>query len=436
MTRHSRAGRRQPVAVGLAILVLVVASLGAAAVAAMRPWDQPVVAPTSASDPAPSTAGPTPTATPAADPDAEFSIVAAGDVLPHLPVLADARLPGGGYDFAPVLSPMDPWVRGADLALCHLEVPVAPDGTPPSGYPLFGSPAQIASSLKAQGWDGCSTASNHSVDRGFAGVSATLDALDAAGLGHVGTARSAVEQSQPQLYTLERAGQSITVAHIAAAYGTNGMPVDADKPWSVNLIDVPALVAQATAARAAGADLVVASIHCCVEYRTEPTDEQVAVDQALADSGVIDLVIGHHAHVPQPVVELAGGPRGEGMWLAYGLGNYVSNQDGGCCVENTDSGLLLTAHVESAGAFPAAGRAAGPARVTGVEWTPVTVDRLGGHQVHALVDVPGGTGTLTAVQVADRTARVVAAAGTEARQRTAPLTPTGPAPVVAERVSG
>lgn len=437
MTRHARAGRRSPVVVGLAILLLVLASLGAVA-AALRPWDSTVAAQTGTPAPPPvsQTPTPTPTPTPTADPDAEFSIVAAGDVLPHLPVLADARTPGGGYDFGPLLAPMDPWVQGADLALCHLEVPVAPEGTPPSGYPLFGSPAEIASSLRAQGWDGCSTASNHSVDRGFAGITATLDAMDAAGLGHVGTARSALEQSQPQLYTLERAGQSITVAHIAAAYGTNGMPIDADKPWSVNLIDVPAMVAQATAARAAGADLVIASVHCCVEYRTEPTPEQVAFDQQLADSGVFDLLIGHHAHVPQPVEHLSGGPRGEGMWVAYGLGNYISNQDSECCVENTDSGLLLTAHVESTGAFPAEGREAGPARVTGVEWTPVTVDRLGGHQVHALVDIAGGTGTLSAAQVADRLARVVAAAGTQAPQRTTPLTTTGPAPVVVQRVSG
>ncbi|MEZ0449240.1 CapA family protein [Cellulomonas sp. ICMP 17802] len=437
MTRHARAGRRAPVALGLAILALVVVSVGGAT-AALRPWEHRVLAEGTAPalPDAVDTPTPTPAPTPTADPDVEFSIVATGDVLPHLPVLSDARAADGGYDFAPVLAPMDRWVQGADLALCHLEVPVAPAGTPPSGYPLFGSPAQIASSLAAQGWDGCSTASNHSVDRGFAGITATLDALDAAGLGHVGTARTAVEQSQPQLYRLERAGRTITVAHIAAAYGTNGMPVDDARPWSVNLIDVPALVAQATAARAAGADLVVASLHCCVEYRTEPTAEQVAIDQQLADSGVIDLLIGHHAHVPQPVVHLSGGPRGEGMWVAYGLGNYVSNQDSDCCVPNTDSGLMLTAHVESVGAFPAEGRPAGPVRVTGVEWTPITVDRLGGHQVHALADIVGGTGTLSAAQVADRTARVEAAAGDQAPQRTTPTRPTGPEPVVVPRVSG
>lgn len=366
-------------------------------------------------------------------PDVELTIVAAGDVLPHLPVLSSARGPAG-IDFRPLLAGLDRWVQPADLALCHLEVPVAPAGSAPSGYPLFGTSPAIAQGLRDQGWDGCSTASNHSVDRGFAGVTATLDALDAVGLGHVGTARSAGEHVQPQLYRLERSGRTVTVAHLAVTYGTNGMPVDADKPWSVHRVDVPAIVASATAARAAGADLVVVSVHSGVEYRTEPTADQTAVAQALADSGVVDLVIGHHAHVPQPVVRLAGGPQGAGMWVAYGLGNYLSNQDEACCAPATSSGLLLTAHVRVLGTAPA--DAPARAEVTGVEWTPVTVDRRGGHRLHALADVAAGTPTLTASQVAERTARVVEAAGPQAPQRTTPVVPTGPGPVVVARTPG
>ncbi|GEK20677.1 CapA family protein [Cellulomonas xylanilytica] len=435
MTRHVRAGRQTPVVVALSILLLLVASLGAVAAALRPPVGQDEAAPVTSrsSNPSPT---PTLTPTPTPDPDVELSLVAAGDVLPHLPVLSSARSADGGYDFGPLLEPLDPWVRGADLALCHLEVPVAPAGTAPSGYPMFATPAAIASGLRDQGWDGCSTASNHSVDRGFAGITATIDALDAAGLGHVGTARSAGEQTQPQVYTLDRAGRTVTVAHIAATYGTNGMPVDSDKPWSVDRIDVPAMVAQATAARAAGADVVIASVHCCVEYRMEPSPEQVAVDQELADSGVIDLVIGHHAHVPQPVTHLPGGPDGAGMWVAYGLGNFLSNQDGECCTESTDSGLLLSAQLRGEGAFPAQGRPAGPVRVTGVTWTPITVDRLGGHRVYALTDILAGAGSLSGGQVADRKARATAAAGTEAPERTTPLVATGPDPVVVRRVSG
>ena len=420
-----------PVAVvsTLAALVLVGAA-GAAGALASGPAPAPpvpTVAGTHASRP---TATPTPR--PAPDPDVELTVVAAGDVLPHMPVLRSARA-GDGYDFGRLLDPLDPWVQGADLALCHLEVPVAPGRSAPSGYPVFGAPAELAAGLADQGWDGCSTASNHAVDRGWAGVVATLDALDAAGLGHAGTARSAVEDTAPQLYRLERAGRTVTVAHLSATYGTNGMPVDADKPWSVQLLDADDVLARAGAARAAGADVVLVSLHWGTEYRTAPTDVQRAVAQRLADAGTVDLVIGHHAHVPQPVEQLAGGPGGAGMWVAYGLGNYVSNQDEACCSPATASGLLLTAQVVATGADPAAGTPAGPARVVGVQWTPVTVDRRSGHRVHALVDVPTGTAGLTAAQVADRLALVRAAAGTAAPERPAPTSPTGPGPVAVPR---
>lgn len=435
MTRHARTPRA-PLP-WLAVALVAVGVLGVStALLLTGPSTSDVAAPVGEQPVVQVSPTPTPTPTPVPDADATFTIVAAGDVLPHLPVISSARTGDGTYDFATLLAPLAPWVQGADLALCHFEVPVAPAGTAPSGYPMFGTPAAIVEGLRATGWDGCSTASNHSVDRGFAGVTATLDALDAAGMGHVGTARTAIEQSQPQLYRLERAGQVLTVAHVAATYGTNGMPVDADKPWSVDLIDTDQIIAQARAARDAGADLVVASVHCCVEYVTAPTAQQVTVAQTLADSGVVDLVIGHHAHVPQPVELLAGGPDGAGMWVAYGLGNLLSNQDSACCALGTDSGLLLTAHVTSPGAFTAQGRAAGPARVTGVEWTPVTVDRRSGHLVHALVDLPAGTATLTTDEVAARTARVRTAAGTAAPERTSPVTATGAEPVVVARPLG
>lgn len=423
---------------GLVAALAVAVAAGAAGTVALLGGGDPTGASpagVAAPEPTTSTPDPSPTPTPTPDPDAEFTIVAAGDVLPHLAVNDDAAVPGG-YDYSPLLAPLDPWIQGADLALCHLEIPVAPPGVKPSGYPVFSAPGEIVRDIAEQGWDGCSTASNHSVDKGFAGITATLDALDAAGLGHVGTARTPAEQSQPQLYRLERAGQSITVAHIAATYGTNGMPVDGDKPWSVDLIDVPRMIAEATAARQAGADLVLASVHCCVEYTTTPTDVQVSVAQQLADSGVVDLVIGHHAHVPQPLAQLAGGPRGEGMWVAYGLGNFISNQHEGCCTANSVAGILLTAHVSSQGAFDAEGRAAGPVRITGVEWTPVTVDRLGGHKVYAATEIPDGTATLSATKVADRIARVSAAAGAQAPERAVPVTSTGAAPVVVPRLPG
>lgn len=415
MTRHARAVRRRR-RLGQLLAAGLVAGLVAASGALLL--DSGAVPPAQASaTPAPAPAKPSPTP----EPDTVFTIVAAGDVLPHLPVHASARTGPGRYDFSALLAGTDAWVSGADLALCHLEVPLTAPGQHPAGYPTFAADSHLATDLREQGWDGCSTASNHSVDQGLPGVVATLDALDAAGLGHVGTARSAAEAVGPALYVLERAGREIVVAHLSATYGTNGMPVPSSAPWSVTLLAADDLVARATAARAAGADLVVVSMHAGVEYATAPTTEQVELATALAASGQVDLVLGHHAHVPQPVELLPGGPGGQGMWVAYGLGNYVSNQDSACCAPGTESGLLVTATVTQP--------ADGAARVTGFEWTATTVDRLGKHAVHVLPEILArGTATLAPGELGARYDRVRAAAGAAAAERLTPPVATGAAP--------
>ena len=79
--------------------------------------------------------------------------------------------------------------------------------------------------------------------------------------------------------------------------------------------DVDGMLAAAARARAAGAEVVVASLHCCVEYEHDPTDAQVAAVRTLLASPDIDLVLGHHAHVVQPFERI------DGEWVAYGLGN-------------------------------------------------------------------------------------------------------------------
>lgn len=374
---------------------------------------------------------PVPEPEPVVEP-ADITIAAAGDILPHMPLLESARN-GDDYDMSKLWQRLDPWISGADLSLCHMEVPIAPPGSQPSGYPMFAAPKSLARDVAKQGWDGCSTASNHSVDRGYAGVEATLDALEEQGLGASGTARSEIEAETPQIYLLERAERTIKIAHLSTAYGLNGLPKPEGKPWAVETFDAETpdlsrLIEQAEAAREDGADLVIASIHCCVEYQTAPTAAQVSVMQQIADSEAVDLVIGHHAHVPQPITRLEGGPDGEGMWVAYGLGNYISNQSSECCVSETSNGLVMfaTAHVPPEG----------PVRVTGVEWLAVTVDRASSHQLHPITEETGETGRLSDQQVATRYGQVKDAVGSEAPEIAIPPVPSGPPAEVIERASG
>ena len=95
-------------------------------------------------------------------------------------------------------------------------------------------------------------------------------------------------------------------------------PAAGGHPVAVDVFDVPGhdgLLAAAARARAAGAEVVVASLHCCAEYDHEPTAAQVAAVRTLLASPDVDLVLGHHAHVVQPLERI------DGEWVAYGLGN-------------------------------------------------------------------------------------------------------------------
>jgi poly-gamma-glutamate synthesis protein (capsule biosynthesis protein) len=245
-------------------------------------------------------------------------VLAAGDVLIHqdLELTQGARLPGG-YDFSGVLAPVAPIVRGADLAICHLETPVAPPGGPFRGYPTFDVQPQIVTALAGAGFDVCSTSSNHSLDDGFGGLVRTLDTLDAAGIRHSGTYRSQAESLTPTILDVH----GVRIAEVAGTYGLNGGGPPAAEPWSVDVEHVPdvsGLLAGAARARAAGAQIVVVSLHCCVEYQHQPTAAQAEAVHRLLASPDVDLVVGHHAHVVQPFEEVGG------KWVAYGLGNFVA----------------------------------------------------------------------------------------------------------------
>lgn len=99
------------------------------------------------------------------------SLVVTGDVLLHQPLWAQAEHDGGsaGLDFGPLLAGQAPYLAESDVAVCHLETPLAAAGSDPEGYPSFSVPAQIATALAGVGYDGCSTVSNPLSIRGRRG---------------------------------------------------------------------------------------------------------------------------------------------------------------------------------------------------------------------------------------------------------------------------
>lgn len=253
------------------------------------------------------------------------SLVMGGDLLWHNTVWASAAEDhartgaGDRYDFDPMFAWLRPAIAAADVAICHEEVPFAAPGEPPSSYPVFRAPHEIAGWIGTMGWDACTTASNHSLDDGVAGIAETADLLEAAGVEHVGTFRSPAERREPVILTT---GDGVRVGIVAATYGLNGFVPPAGQEYAVSRLGDPDdLLAQARRARAAGADVVVAHVHWGTEYDHLPSGEQVALAQQLTASPDIDLVLGEHAHVVQPITKV------NGKWVSYGLGNMVAQSE-------------------------------------------------------------------------------------------------------------
>jgi hypothetical protein len=260
-----------------------------------------------------------------------------GDNLTHSPIVRQAERNAGGlgHDFSPMYARIAPLISSVDLAVCHLETPVAPPGEALSTAPLYGVPASIVDALAGAGYDRCSTASNHTFDRGIAGIDTTVAELERVGITQVGMARTP-QEAQLRLVRVN----GVRIAHLSYTFSYNGLRPPAGQEWRSNLIDQGKMVADAARARDLGADIVIVSVHDGDERFARPTSRQRAVAQALTAYGLVDLVVGHHAHVLQPIEQV------NGRWVAYGLGNFISNMPTGpSWPASTQDGAVLVVEV-------------------------------------------------------------------------------------------
>ena len=248
-------------------------------------------------------------------------IVGTGDVLTESAVLDAATTGRGGtdrYDFTRLFAPIAPIIAGADLAICHMELPMGLPGERPGVYGrsqvggnLLLAPYELAASIRAVGFDRCSTASNHSHDLGAPGIASTLAALDDAGLGHAGTARS---NDEAVVRVFDVTG--VAVAHLSYTTFANSPPLP--EP-SMNFAgSVGEVVGQVRAARAAGAEIVVLSLHIAKEMLSVPMSYDRAFVEQLTAAADVDLVIEHGPHVIQPVEMV------NGAVVYWSVGNLIS----------------------------------------------------------------------------------------------------------------
>lgn len=258
------------------------------------------------------------------------TIAAAGDVLVHVAVRNDAvkfATAGGKYNFEPMFAQVKPLLSAADVAICHMETPLSTTDTGLSrpGVLVFNTPHEVIDAVKYAGYDGCDFASNHTWDQGLSGLRSTEAVIKGAGLQYAGPTADPKAPQSVAHYT----AKGVRIAQLAYSYtalnnwGPNTQ-VPPDAPWLKESLwparGAAGILADARAAKKAGADLVVVSMHWGQEYVSAPTKDQKDLAAALLRSKDVDLVLGTHVHVVQPCQTI------DGKFVFYGLGNSLSNQ--------------------------------------------------------------------------------------------------------------
>lgn len=256
----------------------------------------------------------------------EAEIVFAGDAMMHQAQLDAARRRDGTYDFSGCFTLIRPYIAGADYAVVNLETPVSA-GQHFSGYPCFNAPESYIDALADAGFDMFLTANNHTLDRHARGLRATIDALDTRRLDHLGTYRTAA--ARDSLLPMVRNIGGFSVGFLNYTYGTNG--IEPSDGGAVDYIDRERMRRDVDALRRAGAEIIAACVHWGVEYKLIQHREQESLARFLSDDLGVELVIGGHPHVVQPMHFR------DGRLTVYSLGNFISNMR----TQDTRGGALL-----------------------------------------------------------------------------------------------
>ncbi len=281
----------------------------------------------------------TPVEEPSSEPEEEpwepqsVHLLSAGDNLIHSSLYeqAAARSEDGGYDFTYLYENVAPYLSSADITTLNQETVIVPSHSP-STYPLFNSPPELASYVTDLcGVDVLNLANNHCLDQGTEGLGECLSFWSD---NYPDVLTTGVYQNEADYQTLRlKEVDGITFAFLGMTELTNGLSLASGSEIIIDqaLDDAGLQQLHDEIERAdEAADIVVMNVHWGNEYSFTPTDRQRYLAEQMTEWGV-DIVIGHHPHVLQPV-ETRETSDGRTALIAYSLGNFASAQSDAYCL--------------------------------------------------------------------------------------------------------
>lgn len=249
-----------------------------------------------------------------------LQIVMVGDMLMHEPIIKSGLQVDGTYNFDHLFANVKDTIEEADLAIANQETMMGGPGYGYTGYPSFNTPYALADAEEKAGFDVLLFATNHAMDKGLRAIYNCMDYLDEnhPDMAYLGINRNQKAQNE-NIYVFEEKG--IKVAILNYTYGTNGIPLPSDRPYLVNLLKEQKVRSDIQKAEEI-ADFTIVCPHWGTEYNLGTSKDQDKWANIFLEEGV-DLVIGAHPHVIEPIRWLTR-EDGHQMLVYYSLGNFVN----------------------------------------------------------------------------------------------------------------
>lgn len=239
------------------------------------------------------------------------------------------------------------YLSSADFTFANLESPISDRGSNQGSIWSFRADPQSVVGLQAAGVDAVSLANNHIWDWGKDALLDTISNLEGAGIATLGVGENKKMANAGRIFKVN--GTKIGFLAYTDLY-PEGLTATEEGPgvsdWSRDQIlsDIKRLQSES--------DLIFVSWHSGTEYEKNPDPQQKETYKWLIAAGV-DLVIGHHPHVIQPVEEYGNG------WIAYSLGNFIFDQ---YFSKETMEGMVLEVFVRGG-------------KITGIDTKRVILDK-------------------------------------------------------------
>lgn len=260
------------------------------------------------------------------------NLIMVGDALVHESLYKDANKQANynGYDFKPYLELIKEKVSKHDLAYYNQETILGGTSIGLSSYPAFNSPQELGDAMIDAGFNLVSLATNHTLDRGEKGVLLSREYWNKQENIHAIGSYSSNEEKQ-QIESTIKEVNNITYSILNYTYGTNGIKVPTNKDYLVNLWDDTSnyegykeQIRKDIENVRDKVDVLIVAMHWGREYTHTPTELERKTANFLASLDV-DIIIGTHPHVIQPVEWI------DDTIVFYSLGNFISAQTSSSC---------------------------------------------------------------------------------------------------------